>query len=154
MQVIISRDFALWNNAGCRSTPTIGWRSILALHRATDRTLDHILLDELFSVNNRKTHTCLVCPIWCLRSIAGLWMPRLYITFGSSNSPTWFLPLTVVEYNNLSRGQLDSESTGAMYEQEDAFLTPKVAILVYCTGTVIVRGLTINTAMSWGNEYE
>jgi hypothetical protein len=58
----------------------------------------------------------------------------------------WYVPFAVVEYDDISSGQIDTESSRTSCEQEDKFFAARFVILVNPCGTIIVSGPAIYSA--------
>ena len=66
--------------------------------------------------------------------------------------PASYLPIIVVEYDNIRRCQIDTEASNASCEQEDELLVTRLVVLVDPTDMIIICGPAINTVVFCANR--
>ena len=59
------------------------------------------------------------------------------------------IPITVVQDDNIGRGQVDTETSSTRREQENKLLAAGSVILVDSDDTVLVSRSTVDTAVFW-----
>jgi hypothetical protein len=67
------------------------------------------------------------------------------------NLPASYLPITIVEYDDICCRQIDTEASSTSCEQEDELLAARLVVLVNTADTIIICGPAINTAVFCAN---
>jgi len=95
-------------------------------------TLEHTLLEAVLGDEPEDVH-----------------LLRLSDTMSSVHSlkiGLW-IPIIVVEYDNICRCQIDTEASNASCEQEDELLVTRLVVLVDPADMIIICGPTINAVV-------
>ena len=58
-----------------------------------------------------------------------------------------FLPVTVVQNDDVGRGKVDAQTTSTRCQQEDKFLATRFVILVNRGNTILVSSTTVNSTI-------
>jgi hypothetical protein len=110
--------------------------------------LQHSLFDTAFGDESEDEYLFglanAVGAVHCLE--VSLWIP-----VPLSEPESWgrlvSLPITVIEDDNISTRQVDTQTAGASGKQEDKFVAPLFVVIVDGLNTVFVGGASINPAV-------
>ena len=112
-------------------------------------TLLHTLLDTVLS--NEAEYVDLlglantVCSVHCLQ--IRLWIPKAYVSMRVSWVPINNIPVAIVQNNDVSRREVDAQTTSACSEQENELVTFRFVVLVDGGDAVFVGSSSIDTAV-------